>query len=177
MPSLLVTGTAQALALGALSNIIAQVLTARQRDKPFSFDSATFLFFLTWTLISCPPNISWQVFLERKFPGQQMDPKKQGRRSLNKTNTVKKFLLDQIFGATANTVGYIAALAYFRGKNSAGIMNQVQDDFWPLMQAGWRVWPFVALLSFTVIPLERRTLFGSTVGLFWGIYMSFLAAQ
>lgn len=45
------------------------------------------------------------------------------------------------------------------------------------MQAGWRVWPFVALLSFTVIPLERRTLFGSTVGLFWGIYMSFLAAQ
>lgn len=28
------------------------------------------------------------------------------------------------------------------------------------------MWPLVALLSFTVIPLEKRTLFGSTVGLY-----------
>lgn len=51
------------------------------------------------------------------------------------------------------------------------------QDFWPLMQAGWKVWPFVSLLNFTVVPLERRTLVGSLFGLVWGIYMSMLAAQ
>ena len=34
------------------------------------------------------------------------------------------------------------------------------------MQAGWKLWLLVALLKFTVIPLEKCTLFGSTVGLY-----------
>ncbi|KAK5081468.1 hypothetical protein LTR70_008539 [Exophiala xenobiotica] len=189
MPSLLVTGTAQALVLGSISNILAQFITAQQGGRPFHFDLRTFAFFLTWTLVSCPPNILWQIYLEQTYPANKIDPRAQGvgqgkpqaggpgRQRLSKTNTTKKFLLDQSIGATANTVGYIAALAAFRGRDSAGILGDVQKDFWPIMQAGWKVWPLVALLSFTVIPLEKRTLFGSSIGLFWGIYMSMLAAQ
>lgn len=34
--------------------------------------------------------------------------------------------MDQSFGATANTVGYIAAIAAFRGKDLPGIIDQVK---------------------------------------------------
>ncbi|KAK5942195.1 hypothetical protein PMZ80_006150 [Knufia obscura] len=138
MPSLLVKGTAQALVLGSISNILAQFISAQQGGKPFHFSIPTFLFFLTWTLISCPPNILWQVYLEEKYPANKVDPRAQGvgqgspqaggagKKRLSKTNTTKKFLLDQSIGAVANTVGYIAALAAFRGHNGAGIVGQVQ---------------------------------------------------
>lgn len=36
MPSLLVTGTLQALALGAISNVLAQIITARQEDVSYT---------------------------------------------------------------------------------------------------------------------------------------------
>lgn len=51
------------------------------------------------------------------------------------------------------------------------------QNFWPIMQAGWRVWPFFSLLSFTIIPLDKRPLAGSLVGFAWSIYMSLLAAR
>jgi len=154
MPSLLVTGTAQALVLGSISNILAQFITAQQANvrlilsellsspyylqRPFHFDLRTFAFFLTWTLVSCPPNILWQIYLEQTYPANKVDPRAQGvgqgkpqaggpgRQRLSKTNTTKKFLLDQSIGATANTVGYIAALAAFRGRDGAGILGDVQ---------------------------------------------------
>lgn len=96
-----------------------------QEQKPFSFDVATFLFFLTWTIVSCPPNTYWQIFLEEKYPASKRDVKT-GEKSLSKANTIKKFLMDQSFGATINTVGYIAALAAWRGKDSAAITAEVQ---------------------------------------------------
>lgn len=96
-------------------------------QKTFSFDVHTFLFFLTWTLISCPPNILWQIYLEEKYPANKADPQQQSGKRLSKTNTTKKFLLDQLVGATLNTVGYIAALAAFRGKDGAGIVDEVQN--------------------------------------------------
>lgn len=33
----------------------------------------------------------------------------------------------------------------------------------------------MSILSFTVIPFEYRVLFGSVVGLFWGIYLSLVS--
>lgn len=43
--------------------------------------------------------------------------------------------------------------------------------------AGQKLWPAVSILSFTIIPLEQRMLFGSVAGLFWGTYLSLIAAS
>lgn len=40
------------------------------------------------------------------------------------------------------------------------------------MVAGYKVWPLVSLLSFTVIPADKRVLFGSLVGVGWGVFLS-----
>ena len=52
---------------------------------------------------------------------------------------------------------------------------RTQDTF-PLIKNGWKVWPAVSLLNFTVVPVHRRILVGSIFGLFWGIFLSLLAA-
>ena len=45
------------------------------------------------------------------------------------------------------------------------------------MQAGYRLWPLVSLLSFTVVPFERRMVFGGLVGMGWGIFLSLFAGS
>lgn len=45
------------------------------------------------------------------------------------------------------------------------------------MVAGYKIWPLVSLLSFTVIPVEQRTLVGSLVGLGWGVFLALKAAK
>ena len=109
--------------------------------------------------------------MEGRFPGKkhQYD----GTITLDKTNTFKKFALDQTIGALVNTAIFIGTFAAFRGKP---VQRAVRRDTFPLMINGWKLWPAVSLLNFTVVPVHRRILVGSTVGLFWGIFLSFVAA-
>lgn len=45
------------------------------------------------------------------------------------------------------------------------------------MVAGYKLWPLVSLLNFTVVPVEQRTLVGSLVGLGWGVFLALRAAR
>ena len=45
------------------------------------------------------------------------------------------------------------------------------------MLAGYKLWPLVSILNFTVIPVEKRTLVGSLVGLGWGIFLAIKASR
>ena len=44
------------------------------------------------------------------------------------------------------------------------------------MIAGYKLWPLVSLLNFTVVPVERRVVVGSLVGLGWGVFLALRAA-
>lgn len=66
----------------------------------------------------------WQIALEERFPANKIDDK--GQKTLSKSNTVKKFVLDQTISASLNTIGYIAALSAYRGNDAAGIIDDVQ---------------------------------------------------
>ena len=45
------------------------------------------------------------------------------------------------------------------------------------MLAGYKLWPLVSLLQFTVIPVQQRVVVGSLVGVGWGIFLSLLAVH
>lgn len=96
---------------------------------------------------------------------------------LNLKNTAIKFALDQTVGATFNTVLFIAGVALLRGQTWDVIQAKVQDEFWPLIFASQKLWPAVSVISFTLIPVERRMLFGSVVGFFWGAYLSLISGE
>lgn len=131
--------------------------------------------FVVFTIVSCPPNYFWQEYLEQKFPGYTMDI--DGTRSLSKQNTARKLLLDQTIGAAINTFAFVAAMAALKGKDRTTVRRECRRDVWPLMVNGWKVWPLVAIINFTFVPVQRRIIVGSIFGLFWGIYLSLFVAS
>lgn len=96
----------------------------------------------------------------------------QAKKKLNIKNTGIKFALDQTIGAGVNTVMFLAGIGLLRGKSFDQVHIDVAQQFWPLISAGQKLWPAVSLISFTLVPVERRTLFGSLVGLGWGVFLS-----
>jgi protein Mpv17 len=49
------------------------------------------------------------------------------------------------------------------------------QDFWPITVAGFKLWPFVSVLNFTVVPADKRLLLGSLFGVVWSVYLSLMS--
>lgn len=149
---------------------------------------------MLFNFLSCPPNVLWQEYLEEQFPAYTADF--DGKKRLSKTNTAKKFVLDQTLGATVNTLLFIAVMSAFKGKDGKAIIRDCQrvcfstsriqkretadnsvQGFWPLAISGLKLWPMVSLLNLTIVPVNRRVIVGSLVGLFWGIYVSLIISD
>jgi hypothetical protein len=137
---------------------------------------------------------------QRRRPGEKPAPKKRSKR-----NTLIKFVLDQSIGAVVNTLLFSVfmrtldaamgntpriesifdTIRYWVGPSAfdfsrvdfPAIWAAAQAEFWPILKAGWRLWPAVSLINFTLVDsVEGRNLVGSSAGVVWGIYMSFVAA-
>lgn len=50
------------------------------------------------------------------------------------------------------------------------------QDFWPITIARFKFRPVVSILMYTVVPVDRRVVFGSACGVIWGVYLSLYAA-
>ncbi|EKG13681.1 Mpv17/PMP22 [Macrophomina phaseolina MS6] len=197
MASPMIQQTVMAAALSATSNVLAQLITAQRDGRAFSIDPAPVLQFVLFTALSTPPNVLWQEFLEEAFPGQKKlpppapnprndekpakdevkDKANDKRAGMNWWNVFVKFLLDQTVGGAVNTVLFIAGMKALNGAGSEEITTAVRERLWPLFVAGTKLWPAVSLISFTMIPVDKRVLFGSAVGVAWGVYLSLVAAQ
>ncbi|KAI1291279.1 YIF1-domain-containing protein [Xylaria venustula] len=124
--------------------------------------------------------------------GKLVEPK------LNITNTIVKVLLDQSVGAAVNTFLFSLfihsiqaamprplgtplstpgqSLRYLLTRNAidyrrvdwVSVVAHSRREFFPILLAGWKLWPF---------SIEGRNLVGSLAGVAWGIYMSLLAAR
>ncbi|KAF4971494.1 hypothetical protein FZEAL_9837, partial [Fusarium zealandicum] len=139
-----------------------------------------------------------------KQPPNPKDPNPQPRLSIR--NTAIKFLLDQTLGAAVNTLlfsTYTHALRAalhpapvitslpkaiyfwtqpgtldFSRVDWSVVWEAAKADFYPLVAAGWKLWPAVSLVNFAAVKtVEGRNLVGALAGVVWGIYMSMVAAQ
>ncbi|KEF61746.1 uncharacterized protein A1O9_03316 [Exophiala aquamarina CBS 119918] len=175
MPTAIIATTLQAAVLSTISNILAQFIKSKREKRSYGISVRPLLHFVVFTLISCPPNILWQEYLELKFPGYTYHAAT-GEKTLDKGNTARKLLFDQTLSAFVNTVAFVAAMAAFKGKGLRAVQREVERDVIPLMISSWKLWPLVAIINFTLIPVDRRVILSSVVGLFWGIYLSLFAA-
>ncbi|KAF2753490.1 hypothetical protein EJ05DRAFT_480492 [Pseudovirgaria hyperparasitica] len=185
----LLAQTAQASALAALSNILAQIITAYRTNSHFQLDWTPILRFVIFSILSTPPNVLWQEFLESKFPSmrpkddpgakkrEEDTPTAMKKKELDPGNTATKFLLDQSVGAALNTWAFIAFIRGVNGASKGEVWTAVVEESYPLWLDGLKVWPIVSLISFTAIPVEKRVIFGSVIGVAWGIYLSLLTAD
>ncbi|KAI2626784.1 hypothetical protein GGR54DRAFT_629140 [Hypoxylon sp. NC1633] len=193
MPSQMTKATLAAAGLSSASNIIAQFLEAYRDSRPFAFDIANFLRFVTVTFVTAPPNYMWQQLLERSFPAYERtttadDVEKQNadgedgeveqKPKLNLRNTFTKWFIDCItLGAIFNTVAFFALMGILKWQSMEQIMQNIRNETIPVIVAGYKIWPFASIISFSCVPVERRIVFLNFVGLLWGIYMSLVASR
>lgn len=141
-----------------------------------------------------------QSFLESAFPSTHLVPSNAALRAasqnnekeldreqkndeiletkLHVPNTITKFALDQTIGAALNTLMFSFVIAGFKGADYGQAVQISKQDFWLLMKAGWKLWPAVSLLNFTVVKtVEGRQLVGSLAGMAWNVYLSLLAGE
>ncbi|KAI0886127.1 uncharacterized protein GGS22DRAFT_159994 [Annulohypoxylon maeteangense] len=127
---------------------------------------------------------------------------------LSIANTAIKIILDQTVGAVVNTFLFslfihsiqeamdrsldtppgqsdenmpylLSRGAIVYGKvNWSGVIASSRSEFYPILVAGWKLWPVVSLVNFAFIKsIEGRNLVGSLAGVGWGVYMSLVAAR
>lgn len=99
------------------------------------------------------------------------------KKKLNVRNTAAKFFLDQTIGAAANTVLFMVGIALLQGRSLSQGVDECRQSFWPLIFAGQKLWPLVSVISLTLVPVERRMVFGSVIGVGWGIFLSLISGE
>ncbi|XP_021285413.1 protein SYM1 [Herrania umbratica] len=83
-----------------------------------------------------------------------------------------KVVFDQtVWAAIWNSIYYMV-LGFLRFESSADIYRELKATFWPMLTAGWKLWPFAHMITYGVIPVEQRLLWVDCVELIWVTILS-----
>lgn len=83
-----------------------------------------------------------------------------------------KVAFDQtIWSAIWNSI-YFIVLGLMRLESPISIFKELKATFWPLLTAGWKLWPFAHLVTYGLIPVEQRLLWVDCVELIWVTILS-----
>ncbi|MCO5560627.1 hypothetical protein L7F22_014243 [Adiantum nelumboides] len=83
-----------------------------------------------------------------------------------------KVAFDQtIWSAFWNSV-YFVVLGLLRLESPFTIASELKSTFWPLLTAGWKLWPFAHLITYGFVPVEQRLLWVDMVELVWVTILS-----
>ena len=117
-----------------------------------------------------------------------------GESKFSLKNTVTKWFVDCITaGAIMNTIAFLILMGIMKGQAGPQIWSNIKTvsfvhpssyfsthtskETIPIIVAGYKMWPVASIISFSFIPVHRRIVFLSLVGLLWGIYMSLVASR
>ncbi|RWR90719.1 Peroxisomal membrane protein 2 [Cinnamomum micranthum f. kanehirae] len=83
-----------------------------------------------------------------------------------------KVVFDQtVWAAVWNSIYYVL-LGFLRFESPANILGEMKATFWPMLTAGWKLWPFAHLITYGVVPVEQRLLWVDCVELIWVTILS-----
>ncbi|KAI9718799.1 MAG: hypothetical protein M1828_006561 [Chrysothrix sp. TS-e1954] len=106
------------------------------------------------------------------------DASEPAQNPLDWRNTALKWFIDcMTIGHLFNTVGFLLVMGMLKVQTPTEILDGFKREFWMLIIAGYKMWPLASVINFTLIPVERRIVFLSFVGLCWGIFLSLVAAR
>ncbi|OAQ87666.1 SET domain-containingprotein [Purpureocillium lilacinum] len=175
--------------------------------RAFGLDLSQLVRFLVFTVLTAPPNFIWQQLLERRLPAYPVDARRQKKQQqrdvelkgleeaardshnadhgsgmvtprFSLRNTLAKWCIDcMTAGAVMNTVAFLAIMGLLKSQPGSQIWHNIKTETIPIIVAGYKIWPIASIISFSFVPVHRRIVFLSFVGLIWGIYMSLVAAR
>ncbi|KAL6878531.1 hypothetical protein ACP4OV_012701 [Aristida adscensionis] len=83
-----------------------------------------------------------------------------------------KVAFDQtVWSAVWNSI-YFVVLGFLRLESPTTIFGELKSTFWPMLTAGWKLWPFAHLITYGVVPVEQRLLWVDCVELIWVTILS-----
>ncbi|GLT29756.1 hypothetical protein SLA2020_046010 [Shorea laevis] len=83
-----------------------------------------------------------------------------------------KVAFDQtVWAAVWNSI-YYGVLGFLRFESPGNISSELKATFWPMLTAGWKLWPFAHLITYGVIPVEQRLLWVDCIELIWVTILS-----
>jgi protein Mpv17 len=86
-------------------------------------------------------------------------------------------LVDQLIFCPIFTAVFFAYNGYLEGGCLDAVAYKFRNAYMPTLLANYKLWPFVQLLNFYLIPLPFRAPFVNLVALGWSAYMSVLNAK
>ena len=84
-----------------------------------------------------------------------------------------------LFNSTVHTFLTIAlfftGLNLLRGNPTSQIQADLEQKYWPTVLGSWRFWPFVHIITFSVIKSQYQMQFAGTMGILFNMYLSYQA--
>jgi len=88
-----------------------------------------------------------------------------------------KLLIDQLMYAPVAISGYLVVRSILEGRSGPQIRAKLEEKVVPATQAAWQFWPFVNLVSFSVVPVIYRVLFGNACAIYWNARLSAISTE
>lgn len=156
-----VTKTAINACIYVLADWLAQILEGR---KPLDFDAKRLLRSGTIGLIFGPITCAYY-----EFSDSILDPALIATRPL-------KILLDQTAYAACKYTMFVGLREVLSGTPWDEAASEATSSTWPLLQRGWRFWPAVHVITYSVIPPRHRVLWVNSADLVWVTILSLFKA-
>ena len=81
-------------------------------------------------------------------------------------------LIDNTFYCFFYNFMYYLSQGLLKGKSPQSIVGDFKGAWWRLQKAGWRLWPFIGVITHTIIPTEHKVLFVDAIEIGWVTYLS-----
>ncbi|OBR08128.1 Mpv17/PMP22 family protein [Colletotrichum higginsianum IMI 349063] len=173
--------------LKSLASIAAQVAARWHDPIPPPLDWQRVVEFAVFGLVQAQINTHWQRLLEDLFPTRRPQLNELDERSFSDRplppsprvsgiswpNVIGKLLLDQTVGLFIMNAVFLVCTNAVRLQSAALVYEAVSSRISDVIRAAWKLWPWVSLLNFLYVPVEKRVLVASCVGFGWNMYLAF----
>jgi len=88
-----------------------------------------------------------------------------------------KLFIDQTSYVPFHNTIYFMSLELLAGKRIGEAWKDYKGKFWDFLFAGWRLWPWVNILTYTIIPIRHRLLWVDSLEIVYAAILSLLANE
>jgi hypothetical protein len=189
------------------ANLIVQFLASSKSPNKSSFDWLQVLEFAVYGFIGSQVGNIVQFQLENWFPTgtpqgseglpvnvksekpqqeKKSDDSSTGEKSRNCLrispdliwrNVVAKLILDQTLGLFVSGCVFLVCTNLVRVPHPFMVLDVIREKIFPLIKAGWHIWPLVSICNFLWVPVRSRVLVAVFVGFGWSVFLSIFASR
>ncbi|KAH9824216.1 hypothetical protein DFH28DRAFT_238384 [Melampsora americana] len=93
-------------------------------------------------------------------------------RSRRMWGVTKRLILDQLVMAPLFVFVFISFTGWLEGLSMTEIKLRLDDLYWHILTANWKIWPLIQIINFNFMPLQYRVPWQSSCGIVWTVFLS-----